>query len=590
LPDIRHPTSDIGHLSTLGAVPQRQLLSSSRTFGVGPALLAALFVLIAISSLFLRHESHWSVDSAVQELMIKRVAESGLRGLTLGNAATEVDPEGHFMPRLFLAERGDEYVFAFRPVIAVLGAVPYEIAGRAGLPVLPILGALALGWVAALGARRIRPEAAGPAVVLLLLLSPVLLYSVTLWDHLPGTAMMAGGVYLIWRYGLEGTPRLLGVALGGMLIGLAPLFRNEAYIFAVAALAAWIISAPRARAIGALVLLVGLSAGWVVNAAWNYVVYGTFVALLRAADVAAGHGALLQWAQIGDFLSLRLWNLYLFVVAPNFQAREVRDLLMGVAAFAPVVLAAGLMALRNPERRLGPITAALWLVGLATIWVLAQRGQVTGFFWVAPYLVLAFVYRPASPLRRFLWVLALTFSAGVIWTAGAHGGYQWGPRYLLAAYPLAVWLTVDAWTAASDAVRRAVRAPAVVLLVLAGLAQAAGVDHADTAAWQASGVVHALRTAQTDYIATGVEGFAWFFAPHRDDRKILTVDSPEELRELVQTLLRARLERFTYVPRDAFFDPRIIERERTGGASYRLVEDRNYLGMRLIEYHLVPPP
>jgi hypothetical protein len=547
-------------------------------------LLATAVVLIAISTLFLKHESHWSVDSAVQELMIKRVTESGLRGLTLENAATEVDPEGHFMPRLFLAERGDEYVFAFRPMIAVLGAVPYEIAGRAGLLVLPILGALALGWVAALGARRIRPEAAGPTVVLLLLLSPVLLYSVTLWDHLPGTAMMSGGVYLIWRYGLESNPRLLGVALGGMLIGLAPLFRNEAYIFAVAALAAWIISAPRARAIGALVLLVGLSVGWVVNAAWNYVVFGAFVALLRAAGVVAEHGAL------GEFLSLRLWNLYLFVVAPNFQARETRDLLMGVAAFAPVVLAAGLMALRNPERRLGPISGALWLVALATIWVLAQRGQVTGFFWVAPYLVLAFVYRPASPLRRFLWVLALTFSAGVIWTAGAHGGYQWGPRYLLAVYPLAVWLTVDAWTAASDAVRRAVRAPAVVLLVLACLAQAAGVDHADAGAWHSSEVVQALRTAQTEYIATGVEGFAWFFAQHRGNRKILTVDSPEELRELVQTLLRARLERFTYVPRDVFFDPRIIERERAAGASYRLVEDRNYLGMRLIEYRLVPPP
>jgi hypothetical protein len=333
-------------------------------------------------------------------------------------------------------------------------------------------------------------------------------------------------------------------------------------------------------------LVVGFALGWAVNAAWNQVVFGDLFGP-KAADIAAGQVGALQAAEAGGLLEPRLWKLYLFVVAPDFQIRETTKVLLGVAAFAPVVLAAGLMAFRNPERRLGPITGMLWLLALATVWVLSGRGQVTGFFWVAPYLVLAFLYRPSSPLRRFLWLLALLFSAGVIWAAH-QGGYQWGPRYLLAVYPLAIWLAVDAWTAASDAVRRAVRAPAVVLLVLAALAQAAGVDHADTGAWHGSSVVQALRAARTEHIATGVEGFAWYFAPHYGEKKILTVDSPEELRDLVQTLLRARLDRFTYVPRDVFFDPRIIERERVGGASYRLVDDRTHLGMRLIEYRLGP--
>ncbi|MDR5696547.1 MAG: hypothetical protein QN135_02380 [Armatimonadota bacterium] len=562
---------------------------AARTAGPTALVLGLVAVVLAgVWTLFLKYESHWSVDSAIRELMIKRVAEGGLAGLTVPNLAAEVDPEGRFFPRFFFVGREDGYRFAFQPLIAVLGAVPYGLLGRAGLPAIPLLGALALGWVTALGAQRIRPESAAPAAALLLLATPVALYAVTLWDHLPSVAMLTGGTYLIWRHGLESAPRLGEVAAGGFLIGAALLFRNEAYAYGLAVAVAWVVSAPRAKASGLVALVVGFAAGWALNAGWNRVVFGDPFGP-KAVAVAAQQVGALRDPEIGGFVTSRLWKLYLFVIAPDFQQRATVDVLAGMAAFATIALAAGLLSTRHPERRLGPVAASLWLVALATIWVLGARGQVTGFFWVAPYLVMAFVYRPASPLRRFLWVVGLVFAALVIGTA-SQGGYQWGPRYLLAVYPIALWLALDGWFAASDGFRRGVRVPVTVLVVLAGLAQAAGVDHADTGAWQGSAVVQALRTARTEYVATGVEGFAWFFAPYYGEKKILAVDSAEELRDLVHMLLRARLERFTYVPRDALFDPRIIERENSSGVSYRRVDDRNHLGMRLIEYRLDRTP
>ncbi|MCS7235127.1 MAG: hypothetical protein RMM30_04025 [Armatimonadota bacterium] len=545
-------------------------------------LAAAAAVLGTVASWFARVEGHWSVDSAVWELMTREVARRGWHGLWVENLARNVDPEGRFFPGFFFVRVDDRYHFSFQPAFALLSAPLYQAFGRLGLVVVPLVAALVVGWLVAQQTEKILPGSGWAGAAALLFLTPVLLYAVTVWNHLPSVALLTLAAFLTWRSGFHAGQRLALLA-GGLAAGLALLFRNEAYLYGAATVTAWILAArPQDRWRGALLLLAGFAAGWAVQAAVNWQLFGSLFGP-KAESVAAR-----QAAGALD-LTYRLWNLYLFTAAPDFSAFLRGGVGEGLLLFAAVVLAAALLGLQDPDRRPWLAAAGLWAVAVADAVVLARRTQVTGFFWVAPFTVVAFVRRPLTPPRVFLWTLVLCFGAGVVWTA-SHGGFQWGPRYLLALYPLGVWLTADAWAALAPTTRRVFRWPATCLVVLSLLAQAAGVDHADQGQWRATQALRTIRDLRTEYVLVGLEIFAWDFAPAYGEKILMTVDSQAELEQAVRQLAASRIQRFTYIPRSGLaFDPRVVERVRWGGSQYRVARDVSSGGLRAVEYHLTGP-
>jgi hypothetical protein len=578
-----------------------------RSGRTGAVLALAGLVLAGLAGWFARVEGHWSVDSAVWELMTREVARRGWDGLWVRNLAQEVDPEGRFFPGFFFVRRGDRYHFSFQPAFALLTAPFYRALGRAGTAVLPVAAALLLAWVVARGTDALVPGWGWVGAAAVLFLTPVPLYAATVWNHLPSVALLTLGALLVWRSGVEGEPRPLRLFLAGASVGSALLFRNEAYVYFGALLTAWLLSAPNSRwrdypknraailggpgplspqglfrdkLLGAALLVAGFAAGWSVQAVLNWQLFGSAFGPKAESVVARQAGGAVD-------LGYRLWNAYLFLAAPDFGAFLRGGVERGLLLFAPVVVAGVVMALPGVEGRGKVAATALWAVAAADVAVLAGRTQVSGFFWVAPYLVLAFLHRPLTPTRRFLGALAVLFAAGVVWTA-SHGGFQWGPRYLLAAYPLAVWLAVDAWRSAGPGVQRALRAPAAVLAALAVLAQAAGVDHADQGQWRATQALQTIRSLPTRYVVVGLEIFAWDFAPAYGEKILMSVDSQAELEEAVRGLARAEVQDFTYIPRFGLrFDRGVVERVEARGGWYRVVKDEARGDLRLVQYRLV---
>ncbi len=544
-------------------------------------LITAAAVLAALAAWFARLEGHWSVDSAVWELMTREVARRGWDGLWVSNLAKEADPDGRFFPEFFFVRRGDRYHFAFQPAFALLSAPAYAALGRLGLAALPLLAAISLGWLVARGTERVLPHAGWAGAAALLFLTPTPLYAVTVWNHLPSVALLTAGALLAWRSGFGEKDRPKDAFLAGLFVGLGLLFRNEAYLYGAALAVAWLASAPRGRRHGAALLAAGFAAGWCAQAALNWHLFGSLFGP-KAESVAARQatGAL--------DLVYRLWNLYLFVAAPDFGAFLRGGVEWGLLLFTPVIVAAVALARPTTQSRPALAVAALWAVAVADVVALAGRKQVTGFFWVAPFLLLAFAHRELTPPRRFLWTLSLLFAAGVMWTA-SHGGFQWGPRYLLALYPLSVWLAADGWAALHPTARDALKLPASFLLLLALLAQAAGVDHADQGQWRATQALRTVRSLPTRYVVVGLEIFAWDFAPAYGEKVILSVGSQAELEEAARGLARAGVERFTYVPRSGLaFDRRVVERVDGGGRRYRVARDEARGDLRMVEYRLVP--
>lgn len=545
-------------------------------------LVAAAAVLGALAAWFARLEGHWSVDSAVWELMTREVARRGWHGLWVDNLAREADPEGRFFPGFFFVRRADRFHFAFQPAFALLSAPAYAAAGRFGLALVPLLSALTLGWLVARGTGRVLSGGGWAGAVAALFLTPLPLYAVTVWNHLPSVALLTGGALAAWSSGFDGRFEGKGMFAAGFLVGLGLLFRNEAYIYGLALLLAWVLWAPDRRWQGTVLLAAGFAAGWCAQAALNWQLFGSLFGP-KAESVAARHasGAL--------DLAYRLWNLYLFVAAPDFGAFLRGGVERGLLLFTPVVVCAATLALAAWQTRPWLPVAALGAVAAADVAVLAGRTQVTGFFWVAPFLVLAFVRRPLTPERGFLWTLAVLFAAGVVWT-GSHGGFQWGPRYLLALYPVGIWLAADGWAALPRKAREAVKLPAALLLVLALLAQAAGIDHADQGQWRATQALRIIRSLPTRYVVVGLEIFAWDFAPAYGEKVLMSVGSQAQLEEAVRGLAAAGVEGFTYVPRSGLaFDRSVVERVDSGGKRYRVARDEARGDLRLVEYRLVDP-
>lgn len=537
-------------------------------------------VLCGLAAWFGRTEGHWSVDSAVWELMTREVARRGWEGLWVTNLAQAADPEGRFFPSFFFVRRGDRYHFAFQPAFALLSAPAYRALGKAGLAAVPTLAALILAWVVARGTERVLPGMGWAGAAVILFLTPIPLYAVTVWNHLPSVALLTAGALLAWASGLGPSFRPIGMAAAGLCVGLGLLFRNEAYVYAAGLALAWLTAAPRHRWTGAALFAVGFAAGWLVQAGFNWHLFGSLFGP-KAEAVAA------RQATGGWDLSYRLWNVYLFLAAPDFAAFLRGGTDRGLLLFSAVLFAVVTLLLPSLESRSRLSAASLYVLAGAETVVLTGRTQVTGFFWVAPFLVLAFVNRPLTPARRFLWSLGLLFAAGVTWTA-SHGGFQWGPRYLLAVYPVAVWLAADGWAALPPRVREAVRRPATLLLFLALLAQAAGVDHADQGQWRATQALRTIRSLPTDYVVVGLEIFAWDFAPAYGEKVLMSVESQAELEEAVRGLLRAGVEWFTYIPRSGVaFDRTVVERVHVAGKAYRVVQDRTTAGIRLVQYRLV---
>lgn len=171
--------------------------------------------------------------------------------------------------------------------------------------------------------------------------------------------------------------------------------------------------------------------------------------------------------------------------------------------------------------------------------------------------------------------------AGVV-AVGSVGGLQWGPRYLLPVVPVLGLLcgraVADAWQ--SHARLRGVLGLVLAGLVVSGLAlQSLGLRFIRRSLDTLRVIEDAVRSTRYEVVATGFERMFWSLGHLYFDKKVMAVDSQEELRALVALLAARRVEGWTYVPRyAAAFDARLVERWTEGGPwRFRLEEDHTPL-------------
>src|SRR5580693_4058536 len=165
-------------------------------------LLISLGYLIFLS--FSIHEGiFYAGDQALKSLQVKQIAAGyGFKYLHLPQPAwvKAVWQAGYFpLKPPFFYPSPNGYLIVYPPLFQIITSFFYTWLGSAGLYVLPMLCTLMLlGWMVLLLKRSgVTPFNIALAVLIMVFCSPLMLYGVMFWEHLPAVLLLFAGLAFI---------------------------------------------------------------------------------------------------------------------------------------------------------------------------------------------------------------------------------------------------------------------------------------------------------------------------------------------------------------------------------------------------------
>lgn len=429
----------------------------------------------------------WSPDEGGKYVHILSMIKTGSPSAPLEYPGRYLDREARFVPLFFCSHEGDQ-IYSWWPTGFPLLTLPlYMSLGWIGLYVIPAISGALCAFLAGLLVRQLRPQSSWLPVISALITglgTPIMFYSTTFWEHTPAVACFLGSVVLVMYAWKAGHARWVFTA--GLLASLATFLRTDVASMAVG--------------VGLTLLFVRWrwairwGAGYIVTSlAWlflNWLLMGQILG--RYWLDTPGTLTLANASLLGGVREAGKW----FIPHVLFNAPRVIAFDLGPAT---LTLGTSLVAiaLLSPAWRHCKWVALIAYVGLAGICLsvlLHPEGyrSVHGFVLIAPHIVFsAWLYASRTAPRDSMFpsaLLVVSVTTAIVYLLrawGAAGGLQWGPRYLLALYPLLVVASLVGVAAIRESLSRFIRGS---LLILYAICVLTGVGY------QIRGVHAALET------------------------------------------------------------------------------------------------
>jgi len=400
-------------------------------------------------------------------------------------------------------------------------------------------------------ARRLVPEPlAVLAGIVVGLASPLLFYSVEFWEHAPAVLLSTLAAFWLVKGALESSRRYLLVA--GVTAGLGVWLRTELYCLlpALAVMYYLLPSASTQRLRSMLLLL----AGWLIALVplWTFqqIAFGSFIGPHLLANLGTGS---LTWQE-----RLFLWQ----------------DLLLPANAAIVAVYGTILVASALTLHRLSLIRRQqgwLLLLGLTTLLLgglSAQRLRAGVALhdllraFPAGLLLMALTLQGSGSRTQAekrtgqvagaLIALVLTYIACVAVTAPLRGGSQWGPRFLLPAFPIwavvSVWALWRGWQVLSGRrARGALLAIAILLLLTSVGTQLFGLRSLWQAKRSSANAAALIQATGQQVVVTPIWWFPQTMGSIFYEHQFFLADEPEELAALLDRLQASSQREFLYV-------------------------------------------
>lgn len=415
-----------------------------RRFHPGRSVLCSLLavsVCYGAALCVLEKRGFWITDNANKFLQVQALANSSYTDFSIPWPGQIVDPDFAYnpLPYYFTRVESGTLYSVFSPVFALISALFFVHLGHWGLYLVPVLSALAmlagLAQLARLVGQRI---AVGHVAVLTAgLCTPVFFYSLVFWEHTPAICLGIWSVRYLVQFLADSAPKHLG--LGMAAAGLSVYFRDEFYLLCLVLALATAFYARTGRlkilVSSALILFASLLPLWL----FQWLTIGHPLGYHLSTHLAT----VADWV---DHLAARPRVFYnLFVASNPIPALSLVLALPFILAFvlSPRLAAPALQKAVPAYSAVALISAGLSLGGyfFAASPIDYMLKSSNALFASAPVVALAFLRSADSdlhPLRRWIWLVALSFAALYALAAPKVGslGIHWGNRYFLILYPL----------------------------------------------------------------------------------------------------------------------------------------------------------
>ena len=438
-------------------------------------VLFGIALLYLILWLIVPKPSFWGLDNGFKFQGIRAFAETG--HIKIPYYGADFDPGGGFKPMVFPfgVLDGESQVPVFSFLFMVLGSLFYRIFGGWGPFLIPLLG----GWISLLAGWlmwvRFRREGDGRLFLFMFgLCSPLLFYSISLWEHSLSIALVTFSFALLIpdqakaalirdRKGEESNAWEVTVA--GSLLALATAFRTESVFWVAIPIFFWRATGRPLQDIGRY--LIGLTAGLVVVLLLNRWETGTLIPLHVMSNIEHYH-----YSNYEQLLNTRLYNLYVIII------QGFNDKFKSLFLLIPLIIAAAWRGWRY-EKDWGYYLA----IGILGVWIgyfyslitASDRASHTinsgGLLWIVPFAVLALVPIKSKRLGRFwwfIWLCPLIYFLMVSAFTPTVRGVHWGPRFILGALPLLLIVAsvrVERWWRRYNVTKPVIIVLAVISLV-----------------------------------------------------------------------------------------------------------------------------
>lgn len=526
-------------------------------------------------------DSFWSSDSALKLLQVDALAHGRV---AVPYLARDLDATARLAPMhpAFFEPTADGLRLVWPLGFALVSLPLYLALGTWGLYVLPALSGAMTVYASGRLSERLAPGSGGAAAATVAFASPIFVYGVSFWEHVVAACLTTSAALALAgnRWALAGG--LFALAAGAV--------RADTYTLAAAVVVATALVA-RAKTPRLLIGFVAISLPlWALNAR----VTGHALPLNAARNFSTVSFQYMRQAGASGAVSE-----FLFSAGGGLRVTAV--VLTALLVFALLVL--------PKASRFAPAlwTASAALVAAVSVGTLFEHSfgaepfavpEMHGVVQACPFVLLAAGFRPshgAEPaLGRLLaltvalyapaYLLALCLTSGL----GPAGGFsEWGPRFFLPFFPLAIVLGISA-TRQRRALASAAASFAVVALVLASGASAAmGLYRL----WRFTAVKDAAARAQARVPGALLADAWWLSTLHPKailGRRSVTVENYDDFISVAEALRRrqesgAALASFFDARRHPFLPAAAVE-----GAGIEVESDTTTFGAHAIGFSFRP--
>jgi hypothetical protein len=519
------------------------------------ALIVTAGVWVLLAAVYLDPSGMLAGDSAILFLQAKASATQGVSDLSLSYPATGLDRSYRYFPfrkafqGVFTWGSDTERYGKYSEAYALIAGWFFRQFQWRGLQIPSLLFGLASLYLATLIMLSLKLEAPCALPIILGLGTPILYYSLHFSSHVAAVFWICLAVWLTTR-GLRHESSHLSTVGAGLAAAVAWLFRPESALILMVVPLAIFMTLGRTRQALRLTLqfLGGALLVTAPMAAWN---------LARMGSPLGPHMSIEM--SIGDSLSRHLNSIGMQLLPAGHRKWILVIIIAAVAWLAARFAQAG-------HGRAGKLRAVLpyvvILIGYAAITVVHLE---TGY---VPHISFTDVFPAAAvalcvPLLGGILKLqkdrptALVCYIGLLYVLSAAvvaptwGGRGWGPRFLLAGYPLIAIFVCHVFFSLRfiqpPVVRSLLIAAGSMLLGLSFLIQSLGIigEHNDRKEF-ADIACRALEL-NPNLIVTNLEIYPQLIAPVWDDLRVLGVTSASELSSLIVDLRRHEVQTFWWV-------------------------------------------